>query len=413
VAPTGDTAKQIQGAVDEATLAAALAAAGVGTDADDTKSDADTADTSNDAAQSGGAMIAVVLPVTPAQQPVVTTDVADAGVDGIIEAPGTSAAPPPAATAGNTPAMPSAEQAKLATQAARTSKDGSETQQPATGESAEDAPAEVKTDTSKTTAPKTDGVTVNAKADQKTETSKDDAKVGATKTDAAPAEPAKIEAAKADTEKKQPGKTADGDAAHRAEPAQPHKKGEPATPAVPATPQHVNAGTPPHTPAIFHLIAGQDMQLAGAPTASQQVQVINVTLAAVPIEIATQAKEGNSRFEIRLDPPELGRIDVRLDVDSHGKVTSHLTVERVETLDLLKRDAPQLERALQDAGLKTGDSGLQFSLRDQNFAGRDNQQQPRHGAQNFLLKDDEAQRTDAAARLYGRPAGASGVDIRV
>jgi flagellar hook-length control protein FliK len=76
-----------------------------------------------------------------------------------------------------------------------------------------------------------------------------------------------------------------------------------------------------------------------------------------------QGLAGKNRFEIRLDPPELGRIEVRLDVDRDGNVTSRLTVERVETLDLLRRDAAGLERALQDGGLKTTDNGLQFSLR--------------------------------------------------
>ncbi len=97
---------------------------------------------------------------------------------------------------------------------------------------------------------------------------------------------------------------------------------------------------------------------------------------------------GSKRFEIRLDPPELGRIDVRLDVDTNGKVTSRLIVERTETLDLLRRDAPQLERALQHAGLNT-EGGLEFSLRDQNFANRD--QTPREApVTRLIVPDDEA-----------------------
>ncbi len=67
-----------------------------------------------------------------------------------------------------------------------------------------------------------------------------------------------------------------------------------------------------------------------------------------------RAREGKNRFEIRLDPAELGRIDVRLDIDRQGNVTSRLLVERADTLDLLRRDLSNLERALNDAGLKTG-----------------------------------------------------------
>ena len=53
-----------------------------------------------------------------------------------------------------------------------------------------------------------------------------------------------------------------------------------------------------------------------------------VPLNGVAVEIASQALAGKHRFEIRLDPPELGRIDVKLDIDSDGNVTSRLVVER-------------------------------------------------------------------------------------
>jgi flagellar hook-length control protein FliK len=94
-----------------------------------------------------------------------------------------------------------------------------------------------------------------------------------------------------------------------------------------------------------------------------------VTVADVAVTIAAHAQSGKSRFEIRLDPAELGRIDVQLNVDSRGNVSSRLIVERQDTLNLLVRDAPQLQRALQDAGLNTA-GGMQFSLADQGFANR-------------------------------------------
>ena len=67
-------------------------------------------------------------------------------------------------------------------------------------------------------------------------------------------------------------------------------------------------------------------------------------MSGLAVEIAATAQSGKSRFEIRLDPAELGRIDVRMDVDSKGQVTSHVTVERPETLAMLRQDAPQLQR---------------------------------------------------------------------
>lgn len=107
-----------------------------------------------------------------------------------------------------------------------------------------------------------------------------------------------------------------------------------------------------------------------APTPPNQSTSAPVPVAEVGVTIAMLAQSGKSRFEIRLDPPELGRIDVQLNVDSRGTVSSRLIVERPDTLNLLVRDAPQLQRALQDAGLNTA-GGMQFSLADQGFANRD------------------------------------------
>ena len=135
-----------------------------------------------------------------------------------------------------------------------------------------------------------------------------------------------------------------------------------------------------------------------------------IPLAGLPVEIATQAKAGNNRFDIRLDPPELGRIDVRLDIDTKGNVTSRLMVERPETLDLLRRDAPQLERALQNAGLKTSDQGMQFSLRDQSFARTNQAPLPA----TYLIPDDDGTTSAMIQQGYGQRAGlGTGIDIRV
>jgi hypothetical protein len=136
-------------------------------------------------------------------------------------------------------------------------------------------------------------------------------------------------------------------------------------------------------------------------------------LSGVAIEIAARAVDGERRFEIRLDPPELGRIDVRLDMGRDGSVSSRLIVERAETLDLLRRDAGNLERALQAAGLNTTGSGLEFSLRD----GSGHQ---RAMPENFvradllIIPDDDVAVTEAVRRAYGVLRGLGrGLDIQV
>ncbi len=50
-----------------------------------------------------------------------------------------------------------------------------------------------------------------------------------------------------------------------------------------------------------------------------------VPIAGLTVAIAARAQAGSNQFDIRLDPPELGRIDVRLDVGRDGQVTTHMT----------------------------------------------------------------------------------------
>jgi flagellar hook-length control protein FliK len=153
-------------------------------------------------------------------------------------------------------------------------------------------------------------------------------------------------------------------------------------------------------------------QVAQLPAQHQPLSAEAVPVAGLAVEIAANAHNGKSRFEIRLDPPELGRIDVQLNIDGEGQVTSHLRVERPETLDMLRRDAPSLERALQQAGLKTSDSGLQFSLRDQSFS-QHNQGRDTPATARIVVPDENLVPVEAQ-RQYGRLAGTGGgVDIRI
>lgn len=119
-----------------------------------------------------------------------------------------------------------------------------------------------------------------------------------------------------------------------------------------------------------------NVQASAAPPGPASPNTPHVPVSALAVHIAQQHNNGARRFDIRLDPPELGRIEVRLDVSRDGQVTTHLVVERSETLDLLQRDARQLERALQNAGLNTSEDGMTFSLKDQGLAqgGRDDSQ---------------------------------------
>ncbi|MEQ9333317.1 flagellar hook-length control protein FliK [Thalassobaculum sp.] len=96
----------------------------------------------------------------------------------------------------------------------------------------------------------------------------------------------------------------------------------------------------------------------------------------VAMKLAGTAADGGGRVTIRLNPEELGKVDVKLEFSRDGSVRALISAERPETLDMLQRDARVLDKALQEAGLKTDQNSLQFNLQGGNGqpAGRDDQQ---------------------------------------
>lgn len=157
-----------------------------------------------------------------------------------------------------------------------------------------------------------------------------------------------------------------------------------------------------------------------APQATQQLPHAAQVAPQVAAQIARHTAQGNSRFQIRLHPEELGGVDVELKITSDGVVKAHLTVERSETLDLFLRDQRGLERALDAAGLKVDSDTLQFSLKDQGnsqffaqgekdsqFAGKGGDER-----QSSAADQGDAQPASSAGRAYVR--GASGaLDVQV
>ena len=137
----------------------------------------------------------------------------------------------------------------------------------------------------------------------------------------------------------------------------------------------VQGGETPQTSSTINGVAGMPSHPAAplgdvSATASLRPAVPGHNLPAgalaeqVAVHIARHAAPGGAnKFEIRLDPPELGRIEVTLEIQRDGQVLAVLAADRPETLELLNREARGLERALQDAGLKTDSGSLSFSLR--------------------------------------------------
>ncbi len=131
---------------------------------------------------------------------------------------------------------------------------------------------------------------------------------------------------------------------------------------------------------------------------------------AIAVSIASQAQTGSKQFNIRLDPPELGRVDVRLMVDSTGKAQAHLAVDKPQTLELLQRDSGTLARALKDSGVQLNNNGLQFSLKGQDRQGSDAQPKGRALAVTAVPAASTSPGSVSSSTNF---ASGNGVDIRV
>ncbi|MGE3143819.1 MAG: flagellar hook-length control protein FliK [Hyphomonadaceae bacterium] len=90
--------------------------------------------------------------------------------------------------------------------------------------------------------------------------------------------------------------------------------------------------------------------------------------AQVAQQIVRRIENGATRFELRLDPPDLGRVDVRLELSRDHRVTALIAADDAGTLAQLTRAAREIEQTLQAAGLELAENGLTFDLTDQRQA---------------------------------------------
>ena len=131
-------------------------------------------------------------------------------------------------------------------------------------------------------------------------------------------------------------------------------------PAAPADPS-VEVATAPglqvaqfEAPSVLHKLAEH-----GAFRPAGAVGHVAADPRAVVGQIALAVSESDStRIEIRLDPPELGRVHIHL-TTVDGGVQAVVAAQRPETQDLLRRHADTLAQELADAGY--GDVSLDFS----------------------------------------------------
>jgi flagellar hook-length control protein FliK len=109
--------------------------------------------------------------------------------------------------------------------------------------------------------------------------------------------------------------------------------------------------------------AAQASQAAAPDFARLLQQARTPVLDQVMVNIKTGLAENKSEIKISLQPEDLGKLEIKIHVDTNGKTVASIMADNKNTLDLLQRDARGLERALSDAGLKADSGSLSFNLR--------------------------------------------------
>jgi flagellar hook-length control protein FliK len=174
---------------------------------------------------------------------------------------------------------------------------------------------------------------------------------------------------------------------------------------------HGSTGAVPFPTASGHVAPAAN----AAPAAPAAEPVLNARAGelgrSLGVEIARKVDAGEDMLRVRMNPAELGRVEVTLAFDDKGRVQATMRAESQHTLELLRQEAPDLGRALDQAGIRSDASSFRFESRDGgtgNSGGNGqqaSQQQSRGGNQQF---HDEP---DAQTAAYRPIRGDGQVDL--
>lgn len=85
-------------------------------------------------------------------------------------------------------------------------------------------------------------------------------------------------------------------------------------------------------------------------------------LQAIAATMVKKFQNGDKKFFVRLDPPELGKIEVELKISADNKVSAILKTENPQALNELMKGARDLVNSLNQAGFDLTENDLTFSL---------------------------------------------------
>ncbi|MFO0541004.1 MAG: flagellar hook-length control protein FliK [Phenylobacterium sp.] len=176
------------------------------------------------------------------------------------------------------------------------------------------------------------------------------------------------------------------------------------------------AGGDPQPPPSAGASTSVPAEAPEAPPAP--VRATPETLAALSAQMARRLDDGTTRFTLELNPGDLGRVDVRMEIDAAGGIRAAFTFEHAHSASEMSRRSDELQKSLESAGFNLS-GGLSFDVagdrsqgRSQAWAeARDERSRTPAAPEPELAREGSTQIADA---LSGRRTSArSGVDIRI
>lgn len=135
-------------------------------------------------------------------------------------------------------------------------------------------------------------------------------------------------------------------------------------------------------------------------------------IAQISAQIIRRIEGRSTRFDIELNPHDLGKVDVRLDIDAEGRLAARLAFDNPAAAADMRGRIDDLRRDLEQAGFQLSDDAF-------SFADRDGARERREGAadgslRSFARSAEASEEADVAAQPALRAMAARlGLDVRV
>ncbi|MBP8062554.1 MAG: flagellar hook-length control protein FliK [Brevundimonas sp.] len=165
--------------------------------------------------------------------------------------------------------------------------------------------------------------------------------------------------------------------------------------------------------------AAAQAQTTAAPRETGVSQLSRATIEAtaqIAAQILRRLEGRSTRFEMALTPDELGRVDVKLDIDAEGRLNARLAFDNPAAATDLRGRADELRRQLEDAGFHLAADAFEFAERDSGSSAFDRGQDARNGSSRaFAAASRLNTEIDVAQppRWLALTLSPSGVDMKV